>query len=106
MPAWLMSCHFFGRAAGPGGHCCEQDHHRWPFGLVRGHLLQPHCIAACCRWPGFAVLLDATELIALAWPVSGIPAGWPIVAAGSAARSAASRFPVCIAIAIHNGFMG
>jgi hypothetical protein len=66
-----------------------------------------NCIALWCVAIGLDLLslLGAADLFALAWPVSGILVGWPIVAAGTA-RSAASRLAVCIAIAIHGGFMG
>jgi hypothetical protein len=50
-------------------------------------------------------LLGAADSVTVVWPVSGILVGWPIVAAGNAARSAAGRLAVCIAMAINGGFM-
>jgi hypothetical protein len=85
--------------------CCEQDHHRWPLGWLVA--ASRNCIALSCVAVGVDLLSlpGAADLVALAWPVSGILAGRPIVAAGTAARSAASRLAVCIAIAIHGGYM-
>jgi hypothetical protein len=66
-----------------------------------------NCIVLSCVAVGLDLLsvLGAADLVAVAWPVSGILVGRLVVAAGSAARSAASRLAVCIAIAIHGGFM-
>jgi hypothetical protein len=74
-------------------------------GPVRGHLPELRCLVVCAGGPDLLSLLGAADLAAVAWPVSGILVGWPIVLAGNAARSAAGRSPVCIAIAIHGGFM-
>jgi hypothetical protein len=74
-------------------------------GLVGGYLPQLHCLVVCRCWLGLLSLPGAADLVAVARPVSGILVGRPIVVAGTAARSAASRHAVCIAIAIHGGFM-
>jgi hypothetical protein len=64
--------------------CCEQDHHRWPLGwfVACRNRVALSCVAVGPDLLSCWTLLDATELIALAWPVSGIGVGWPVVRGG------------------------
>jgi hypothetical protein len=89
------------RCVGDGGLAQEFLHE--PAGW--GYLLQLRCLVVCCCWLDLLCSLGAADSVAVAWPVSGILVGRPHVRAGSAARSAASRLAVCIAMAVHGGFM-